>query len=266
MHYLYQIENLLSGKKYIGISKRPDRRKRQHFGARKNKKTISLIAQAIDKYGRENFEFKILCAGDKSYILDLEVRAITLYQTTDKKFGYNIRTGGQGGAGFSFEKISTDIPQYVSGFWFPNPRTAQTKLNISSSMLQRRRKAGTLGDVCLKNLKYIDSFSTPQYVFGFWWPNLIVASASLGRAIGVLSRRIRIGTVEQAFYIRDQAGDKNHMTGIDPKDHPSAVKVIVDGVLYTSIKEATAATGYSKYIINSRIKSNTPGFSHYKVN
>lgn len=52
------------------------------------------------------------------------------------------------------------------------------------------------------------------------------------------------------------------MFGIDPADHPSSVSVIVEGITYNSIKEATAATGYSKYVINKRIKENHIDFKY----
>ena len=61
---------------------------------------------------------------------------------------------------------------------------------------------------------------------------------------------------------RNQEGSKNSMFGVDPADHPSSVSVIVEGITYNSIKEATAATGYSKYVINKRIKENHIDFKY----
>ena len=61
-YYLYKITNTLNSKVYVGITKNPVKRKAQHFKNRKSHKTISLIKQAIDKYGEDNFSFEILKA------------------------------------------------------------------------------------------------------------------------------------------------------------------------------------------------------------
>jgi hypothetical protein len=52
------------------------------------------------------------------------------------------------------------------------------------------------------------------------------------------------------------------MFGIKPKDHPSAVAVIINNVEFDTIKEAAETTGISKYIISKRIKENHPDFQY----
>lgn len=61
---IYKIVNNINGKIYIGQSKDPDYRFKQHcvnrgkLGGKTS--SISLINQAIIKYGKENFSFSIL--------------------------------------------------------------------------------------------------------------------------------------------------------------------------------------------------------------
>lgn len=260
-YYLYKITNTVNGKLYIGITSDPRRRKNQHFNKRKHA-AISIIRQAIDKYGKDNFLFEIICVGTKEYILDLEVKAIELYRTREKKFGYNIKPGGDQGRGYSIKVSKRDTPQYVSGFWFPNVRTASTVLGISKSVIKSRRKKGTLGNVQHNHLKSDPTF--PIYVGGFWWENLHQASEVLNVKLTTLRSRVTRGSVEQEFVRPPQHGAHNFMFGIRRKDHPSSKSVTICGITYDSIKDATDATGYSKYIITTRIKEGHPDFSFSK--
>ncbi len=260
IYYLYKITNTLNRKIYIGITSDPERRKRQHF----NKTpvgTVSILKQAIVKYGSENFSFDVICVGEKDYILDLEVKAIKLYQTQNKEFGYNIKQGGETGQGYSLNFTKKDKAHYVSGFWFPNVRTALDKLNMDSSTFKRRRKEGNLGDTYHKGLK--ESWEGLKiYVGGFWWKDVFQASDKLLVSVEALKSRIKKGTLEQGYLIRQQSGLNNHMFGIDPSEHPSSKAVLVNGTHYTSIKEATLDTGISKYLIHKYIKENKSGFSY----
>ena len=92
MKWLYKITNLISGKEYIGVTIDPDRRWRQHQIRRTQ---CSALKDAMVKYGVDNFSFKVLCCGEDSYIDDLEMKAISLYNTQVPN-GYNITLGGDG--------------------------------------------------------------------------------------------------------------------------------------------------------------------------
>lgn len=61
--YIYQIENLINGKKYIGQTNNPERRKKEHFNSAKWQSCQSYnypLQKAIRKYGEENFLFSII--------------------------------------------------------------------------------------------------------------------------------------------------------------------------------------------------------------
>lgn len=262
--YLYKIVNQINGKMYVGITADPVRRKQRHF-SKTGHSAFSIIRLAMDKYGRENFSFEIICIGTEEYILDLEVKAIALYRTREKEFGYNIKAGGQGGAGYRINKSKNDTPAFVSGWWFPNRRTAVKALNITVAIYKNRQKDGTLGNLIRgrQDVVYKDGeIYSPVFVGGFWFPNRKVAAIKLDVPHTTVSNRLYKGFTGTQKKQRNQFGENNNFFGIDPKDHPSSIAVIINNIKYDSIKQATEATGFSKYIINSRIKENHPDFRY----
>lgn len=70
---IYQIRNLVNGKRYIGSAKNFQKRKHQHYHYLKYKKHHSKYLQnAFLKYGKENFIFEILVKCPSEYLLKLE--------------------------------------------------------------------------------------------------------------------------------------------------------------------------------------------------
>jgi group I intron endonuclease len=263
-YYLYKITNKVNNKLYIGITSDVKRRKSKHFS--KSKQTNqTVIRTAMDKHGRENFEFEIICVGEKDYILDLEVRAINLYKTRTRNLGYNIKPGGESGCGYTIASSKRDTPVFVSGWWFPVRRVAIRALNITTHIYKNRQREGTLGDIVRgrKDIVYDRTEAVnPVYVSGFWFTNRSLAALNLGIPYATVNNRVQKGYVEAKRSYREQSSEQNHMFGIDPKDHPSSISVIINDIKFDSIKQATEATGYSKYIINSRIKENHPDFQY----
>jgi group I intron endonuclease len=262
--YLYKIVNKVNGKLYIGITSDPRKRKQRHF-SKTGHSAVSLVRLAMDKYGRENFSFEIICLGSKEYILDLEVKAISLYRTCEKKFGYNIKPGGQSGAGYMINGSKKDTPVFVSGWWFPVRRVAIKALNITTHMYKNYQKNGTLGDIVRgkRGAVYVDgNIYSPVYVADFWFTNRKTAADKLGLPYSTVQNRIYKGFTGTKKGQKDQYGKNNNFFGVDPKDHPSSVAVIINDIKYDSIKQATEATGFSKYIINSRIKENHIDFRY----
>jgi group I intron endonuclease len=99
---IYEIVNLVNGKKYVGRSIKLDKRKARHFrelrenrhGLR-NKNGIlkgerDHLQRAFNKYGEEAFEWRILEYCEKEYIVEREQYYIDLYHAADFEYGYNI--------------------------------------------------------------------------------------------------------------------------------------------------------------------------------
>jgi len=93
--YVYQITCKSTGKLYIGISKDPQRRFRnhKHVARSRKSKTISKLSFAINKYGEDDFEMKVLLCGPREYCAYMEIRLIAGWKTIED--GYNIRQGGE---------------------------------------------------------------------------------------------------------------------------------------------------------------------------
>lgn len=87
---IYKIENKINHKIYIGQSKDPDRRFKDHCYS--NTSYTSLIHRAIQKYGKENFSFEIL--GWYEDYNEKEKYFIQYYRSL-KPYGYNIQKGGE---------------------------------------------------------------------------------------------------------------------------------------------------------------------------
>ena len=77
--YVYSIENKINGKCYIGSTVNPCARWSKHKGDLNNKKHHSFVLQrAWDKYGENNFIFKILLQCDKKDKIDYENRCMAM--------------------------------------------------------------------------------------------------------------------------------------------------------------------------------------------
>ena len=102
LYCVYMHTNKLNNKKYIGITCRPvEVRWRDGKGYKLNRHFWS----AIQKYGWDNFIHEILALNlSKEEAQKLEVELISVYNTTDENFGYNVSIGGEGGARYSTEE------------------------------------------------------------------------------------------------------------------------------------------------------------------
>ena len=101
MHYIYCITNIVNNKKYIGRTNDIHRRIIQHKNDSCNptcsNKYNTPLAQAIQKYGWENFTWEILDQNeDADTINQLEIDYIKKYNTYGES-GYNASIGGEYG-------------------------------------------------------------------------------------------------------------------------------------------------------------------------
>lgn len=93
---IYKATNLIDGKSYVGKTSNFSERKWQH--ERCYKKEDCKFHRAIQKYGKENFEWQIIGHAntlEEAYVL--EKKYIDLFQTYGTG-GYNMTKGGAGGS------------------------------------------------------------------------------------------------------------------------------------------------------------------------
>lgn len=95
MGVIYKITNLVNNKVYIGLTTETiERRWKNHI--RCVGRVKRYLYYAMEKYGIENFSIEEIDKSDNFTILgELERKYIKEYNSTDKKYGYNITYGGE---------------------------------------------------------------------------------------------------------------------------------------------------------------------------
>ena len=92
---IYCIENVINHKKYIGQSVHIQRRWYEHkYELNKNVHDNNYLQKAWNKYGCDNFKFYIIEICDEKDLNDKENYYISLYNTMDDKYGYNLKIDG----------------------------------------------------------------------------------------------------------------------------------------------------------------------------
>ncbi len=100
MAIIYKYANRVNGKVYVGKTSRSlNERSREHKYRAKSGRGIPW-ANAISKWGLDNFDREILCEiseVDSSYV---EMVFIAALHSSDSAFGYNSTAGGEGMSGY----------------------------------------------------------------------------------------------------------------------------------------------------------------------
>lgn len=148
-YYLYMITNSVNGKRYVGRTKDPVQRFRDHLS---KSSCCTKLKNAIIKYGKDNFKIEVICIGTFDYICDLEPKVISKYNLTSE---YNTADGVRGGnVGKTIKKRKDDYFCYISGFWFPSRRVAMSALKLGRDSFYRKLKKCPLNPSkipCFKN-------------------------------------------------------------------------------------------------------------------
>lgn len=94
-YVVYKLTNIINNKVYIGLSKNV--KVRWSYNGIHYKKSPKIF-NAINKYGWDNFKKEIIkddLTREEACLLEIET--IELYKSRNRKFGYNIAKGGNGG-------------------------------------------------------------------------------------------------------------------------------------------------------------------------
>lgn len=136
---LYKIINKLNNKVYIGQTVNS---LRQRWVGHCNTKAKTAIASAIKKYGKENFEIKVIARANSINELNYrEIYYIKLFNSLSP-VGYNLTYGGQGSVG---KKHSTETKEKMSTAHKNKP--AHNKGKARTIIERKRISLGSMGRI-----------------------------------------------------------------------------------------------------------------------
>lgn len=94
---IYRITNKENNKIYIGqTNQEPNKRMSKHFSDAKSGRKNVAISLALNKYGKDGFNYEILQYTDSSEKADnLEKEYIKHFRSNEKELGYNLTEGGK---------------------------------------------------------------------------------------------------------------------------------------------------------------------------
>lgn len=145
MSGIYKIENIITGKLYIGQAVDYEKRKISHINAlRGNYHSNKYLQKSWNKYGENAFEFSLVIECDVEQLNELEIEYIRRFDTVIPN-GYNMTKGGDGVRGFKWSEESRVAASEsrkgkrtgADSPWFGKTRVPETleKMRIATSAL-----------------------------------------------------------------------------------------------------------------------------------
>lgn len=131
MYYIYKIENLQNGKKYIGLTNNIKRRRARHFtDLKRNRHDNHFLQKEYNIYGKDSFVFSVEFKGEVDFktISEKEIEYIEKYDSY--KNGYNQNSGGNFGPSNGGSQLTqSDIFNILAALEFMS-RPGQILANI----------------------------------------------------------------------------------------------------------------------------------------
>jgi group I intron endonuclease len=148
MGFIYKITNKITNQCYIGQTiQYLEERWRQHKGSKSN---CRYLKHAFQKYGIENFEFKLICICFDSDLNRFEIEYIKKYNSIVPN-GYNLKSGGENGGKQNEEtklKISETLKNSLCTSRIEGklgrPHTEETKYKLSIIKRNKTHKIETI--------------------------------------------------------------------------------------------------------------------------
>ena len=103
---IYAIVNKINGKMYIGSAINIEKRWKLHKYLFKLNKNSKYLQREVNKYGEDNFIFKVIEYVEKEKLIEREQYWIDRYNSSESKNGYNLCKIAGSSLGFKFSKES----------------------------------------------------------------------------------------------------------------------------------------------------------------
>lgn len=127
---VYVIRNIENGKMYIGSTSNSfkERWKTHRERLRKNKHHSAHLQSSYNKYGKDSFEFQIIEITSPEKARERESYYISLYNTLNPKYGYNIAIVNEDGTTSASESTKAKLSAITKKIW------EEGKLNNSNKI------------------------------------------------------------------------------------------------------------------------------------
>ena len=143
---IYCIECIESNKKYIGQSVDINDRWRRHISELNNNiHDNDYLQNAWDKYGEKCFVFSVLEYCIENRLDEREVYYIEKYNTLNRDYGYNLKSGGQNGGSKYSDELKLKMSNSVKKSYDEKLRNKR-KLDALSQWSNPEIKAKILGE------------------------------------------------------------------------------------------------------------------------
>lgn len=139
LYHIYGIVNLVNNKRYIGQTKNGYRKRFiQHLCPKSHSR---LLRNSIHKYGKENFECELIdVAYSREEANAKEKMWIKLLKTTDRKYGYNISSGGAGDITEATKKKMSQSKIGTNNSFYGKHHTLEARQKMSKSKSEMYQK------------------------------------------------------------------------------------------------------------------------------
>jgi group I intron endonuclease len=249
---IYKTTNLLNGKIYIGQDKNNDP---NYYGSG------LLLKKAIKKYGKNNFIKEVLEYCDTKEILDeREIYHIKKYDAINR--GYNLSIGGTGGPNFLNKSHREETKEKMKNMWDKRKEDPNFKHNMvgfkHSEETKEKMSLSKNGKFCgpknsMYGKKHTEESRQKMGRPRFGSENPMYGKKHTEEAKQKISEKTK-GENNPMYGKKHTEESKQKIR--DSKDTPvNSKKVNINGVIYSSIMEASRVLDISTYLIKVRCKN-----------